>query len=613
MDNLTTFTYMLLEGINMTKRKTFIKKYNKSFKSKIILLFTIFTLIPLGIVGGFSYYQTSVAIKKTITESVEQTTQYINSSIDNLFTTLLPILNITSDYRTHFFLNSQDEDSLYLASKNMGLIFSDVLRVNEFNDYIVDINIVGKSGNAYSERQGFYKLENKFMSYPIIENIKSNPRKIHILDTPSSLFDYEVSNNIISIATAVFKSSTNELQGILTISIDTCAIDAIVGNPQTNGKNAITILNSNGQVLINYNEQFDNILDDNFIKKIVNPNNQQGSFFTKSKIKKNQSYFVVHNTLNLTDWKIVSLIPEAEIMAPLLQIRNISLVTLIIAITLALTINVILSNSIVKPIVNLQHLMKQTEDGSFDIDIDYEGNDEIAQLYNSYKILLLKIKELLNSLVEQRVNLERSELKALQAQINPHFLYNTLDSVIWVAETNEMEQVIDLTLSLSKFYRIVLSKGYDSIPFELEIEHSQSYLKIMKMRYNDILDYEFKTDPNVLQCKFPKIIMQPIIENSIYHGLKNLNMPGKIIISSQITDDNMLYIEICDTGIGMDQNKINTLRSYIEDDTISSNESYGLKNVNQRLKLFFGKEYGLVIDSKINVGTVVKIKVPILE
>ncbi len=210
----------------------------------------------------------------------------------------------------------------------------------------------------------------------------------------------------------------------------------------------------------------------------------------------------------------------------------------------------------------------------------------------------------------EQERLRRAEFELLQSQINPHFLYNTLDAIVWSAESKDEEQVIRMTRSLSDFFRVSLSKGKDEISIREELVHVQSYLKIQQIRYQDILTFDIDIDKKYLDSRIPKITLQPLVENALYHGIKNKRGGGSIRIHARDCE-NGFVICIEDNGAGMDEKRLAEVREGLINQAPAESEIYGLYNVNERIRLCFGPEYGITIQSEQNVGTKVLVNLPI--
>ena len=273
----------------------------------------------------------------------------------------------------------------------------------------------------------------------------------------------------------------------------------------------------------------------------------------------------------------------------------------------------LISGSISKPIRELRGMTALIAEGNLNVRVENKNVDEIASLGMSFNIMAGKLRELIDNSIKEQENLKKSELKALQAQINPHFLYNTLDTIVWMAEANKSEQVIEIVRALSNFFRITLSKGKDWIDVRDEVEHIRSYLIIQKIRYRDILDFRIEVDDDILGYKILKLTLQPIVENALYHGIKNRRSGGTIVIKGYRTADGMLRFDIMDNGIGMTEEKFREIQAELDNDSIEPAEKdsgFGLNNVHKRIMLYYGKQYGLILQSEFNRGTVISVCIP---
>jgi two-component system sensor histidine kinase YesM len=238
--------------------------------------------------------------------------------------------------------------------------------------------------------------------------------------------------------------------------------------------------------------------------------------------------------------------------------------------------------------------------------------DEIAELGMSFNIMIGKIRDLVDSKLKEHEELKKAELRALQAQINPHFLYNTLDTIIWMAEANRTAEVIEIVRALSSFFRLSLSKGRDWITIGEELERTRSYLTIQKIRYRDILDYKIDVDEAVLDNTILKLSLQPLVENALYHGIKNKRRGGAIIVRARPLGSNEVLLQVEDDGVGLTPEKLAQVQAGLaeETDEISADRGFGIDNVNKRTRLYYGKPYGLSIQSEYQVGTCVSLVIP---
>ena len=248
---------------------------------------------------------------------------------------------------------------------------------------------------------------------------------------------------------------------------------------------------------------------------------------------------------------------------------------------------------------------------SFESDADHfaykpvGGTREVQELSDSFEHMVLRIQELMTTVREEEINLRKTELKALQAQINPHFLYNTLDSTAWMCEQGRNADAVRMVHALARLFRISISRGHELIPIAKEIEHAESYLQIQMYRYKNQFTYDFDVDPDCLSYYCNKITLQPIIENSINHGLDLMVDEGRIDVLVRQDGDDIVF-SVRDNGVGMSEEQIEAIMQHGPTDRTG----IGIKNVNDRLKIYFGKSYGLHITSEPDVGTCVEIRMP---
>ena len=248
---------------------------------------------------------------------------------------------------------------------------------------------------------------------------------------------------------------------------------------------------------------------------------------------------------------------------------------------------------------------------SFESDADHfaykpvGGTREVQELSDSFEHMVLRIQELMPTVREEEINLRKTELKALQAQINPHFLYNTLDSIAWMCEQGRNADAVRMVHALARLFRISISRGHELIPIAKEIEHAESYLQIQMYRYKNQFTYDFDVDPDCLGYYCNKITLQPIIENSINHGLDLMVDEGRIDVLVRQDGDDIVF-SVRDNGVGMSEEQIEAIMQHGPTDRTG----IGIKNVNDRLKIYFGKSYGLHITSEPDIGTCVEIRMP---
>jgi two-component system sensor histidine kinase YesM len=275
---------------------------------------------------------------------------------------------------------------------------------------------------------------------------------------------------------------------------------------------------------------------------------------------------------------------------------------------------VAISRSIYIPIKKLHDVTTTITKNDLQALVTHNNVDEITELGISFNIMIERIRELLDAKIKEQENLKKAELRTLQAQINPHFLYNTLDAIVWMAELKKTDQVIEIVRALSNFFRITLSKGKDWISIGEEIELTKNYLTIQRMRYQDILDYKIEVDEAVVDDTILKLTLQPLVENALYHGIKPKRGGGTITVRAKQKSNGQVLLEVEDDGVGCTPYTLGRIQQEInsEADEITLEEGgFGLANVSKRIKLYYGKQYGLSIDSQYHEGTQITVAIPV--
>lgn len=312
-------------------------------------------------------------------------------------------------------------------------------------------------------------------------------------------------------------------------------------------------------------------------------------------------------TLNGSHWRVVGVSFVQELITDSLWElgRIIIFVGLLILIVMAV-ISFILSKVVSHPIRTFAEEMEQFEQNTADFTYEPVGGvREVRILSESFGHMVKKLQDLMGTIKDEQQNLRKTELRALQAQINPHFLYNTLDSISWMTERGKKDDVVEMVNALATLFRISISKGHELIPIRNEIQHAESYLQIQSYRYKNQFSYEFNVEEDCLDYLCNKITLQPIIENAIYHGINGLVDGGRITITVKSQDDNIV-MTVEDNGNGMTDEQIETIMNKDRSDKTG----IGIKNVNDRLKIYFGNEYGITIHSELDEGTKVIILMP---
>ena len=316
-----------------------------------------------------------------------------------------------------------------------------------------------------------------------------------------------------------------------------------------------------------------------------------------------KQYFVCGQLNGISGWRILSVIALDDIFPQIRILKERIYLFVILALVLGMIISLLLAWSVTQPLKQLSEEMGRIKSGNLDSKIESKRKDEVGILIDSYNYMIGEIKRLVNEVYEEKMAQKTAEIKALQAQINPHFLYNTLDTVNWMLLDRGEDDISDIILNLGDLMKYSISGSNNLVPLREEIKYVRSYLEIQKCRMEDRLDYSISVADNCIECKCPKLLLQPIVENAIKHGIEPLARSGRIEIEAFLGRGG-LNILIKDNGKGMEEEEIENI--------ISGNANIGLNNVMKRIKLLYGQEYGLHIQSQKNEGTEVDLSIPAL-
>lgn len=284
-------------------------------------------------------------------------------------------------------------------------------------------------------------------------------------------------------------------------------------------------------------------------------------------------------------------------------------ILIVVIFLFALGWTILTVRSIATPIRQLTEVTQQISEGDFAARAEVYSTDETMLLAQSVNEMGANIEVLVEKIKEDERKMRHADLRLLQEQINPHFLYNTLDTIVWLIEGNETDKAENMVMSLSEFFRLVLSKGKEYISIQDEEMHIRSYLEIQKVRYDDIMDYEIQIDSKLYQYRILKLTLQPLVENSLYHGIKYKRAKGLIKVRGELKEQ-VIILTVKDTGVGMAPEELARLRNEITKPCKETEKGFGLANVNERIRMNFGQEYGMTIDSVQGEGTTITIVIP---
>ncbi|MBU3114839.1 cache domain-containing sensor histidine kinase [Clostridium lacusfryxellense] len=438
--------------------------------------------------------------------------------------------------------------------------------------------------------------ESLHYSYPHVENLFTGKHLWVVSLSRETNINYNYKS--------VIKNDIVE-KGVLLVNLNFSAIDELCHNVSLGKRGYMYIIDKYGNIIYHPQQQmiYAGLKKENIDFAVKR---QEGNYIED--YNGEQTVVSIKN-VKYTQWKLVGVSYNNDMITTQNDIYSYFVLILIVSIFIICGISILISARISMPIKKLEKIMRKVEQGELNIYADVEGEKEVRQLSKTFNLMIYKIRQLMEQIIEEQEEKRKSELKALQAQINPHFLYNTLDSIVWMAENDENDGVVQMVTALANFFRISISRGGDIIDIREELQHAKSYLIIQQIRYGDKFDFIIEEmPPSLIDHKTLKIILQPIIENAIYHGIKGMVDKGYIRISGQVIGDKICLC-VTDNGLGMSMDKVSKI--LLKKEKKEKGSGIGVKNVHERIQLYYGREYGLEISSEVDEGTTVKIWIPL--
>lgn len=457
--------------------------------------------------------------------------------------------------------------------------------------------------------KSLYSYRNVVMDYSGLDWYQEAIQKPYdmVITGPNRHQFFDTDDETISLSREIQDYEDGTFLGVILINLNMNKITEICDSFQENTTGGLAIVNEAGEsVYLNSNNGKVDVrsVDMKELSEVVEQHSENSFCIRLDGTK----YLITKDKMESTGWYLINLIPYSWILSELWKISMIIVIAVAGALFVTLlSLDRILTN-VIQPLKKLERHMARVTIENMNEQVNITTDDEIGHLAGNFNSMLERIENLKEQVVEEQEDKRKYELQALQAQINPHFLYNTLDSLIWMAETHD-SNIVAMTEALAKLFRISLNKGNEEILLKKEIEHVKNYLIIQSMRYADKFTFTISVEPDVEKCRIIKLILQPIVENCIYHGIKKKRGSGHITIRAFREGENLI-LQVEDDGCGMNKETCEKMLSYeVEPENISGS-GIGVKNVNERIQLRFGKEYGLSYQSEEGKGTIVTYVLP---
>lgn len=592
---------------------------NLSIRNKIIFLFSILLIIPIIIIGLFTYNYIISVVQKRAVDYTSEIQYSIISKTDSYFSQMNDLLmniayetddmtsldssrRIMPDYETR-----QDNKTLQYL-KETDQIYNVLLASTRKSKYINSISLYSESRNILAYKT-IYNVNNSYSpdNEDWFKKVQASKREIIISNThrDNQLIDNSKSN-VITIARKIYNPADYSEIGILAMNISLDAINDLYKDILKN--EGVKVYFVNGDGFINYcndNSQYMGYLDAEIKSDILNP---EGifTFFDNDGSK----MFATYQTSSLTGWKILFTMKYSNLVLEANVLKAVIIIVIIFLCSFLYFLIVYFSKRIVRPIKNLELGMSTAIQSNFKNKLDITSIDEVGRLGEKFNLMLDKINQLISDVYYEQDLKKQAEINALQAQINPHFLYNTLNTIKLMAVLQKADKIADTIDSLVKLLQFTAKKTEEFVSIKDEVTALQDYIEIQKVRYYNKIKFFFEIEEATLSFKTLKFTLQPFIENSIFHGLEPRGGKGTITVKIFRQEDDICFI-VKDDGTGMDEGTLDNLLNTDHENKNSFNK-IGIRNVHQRIKLYFGNQYGVNIKSHINAGTEAQIKIPVI-
>lgn len=579
-------------------------KRSKSIRYTIFTYFTVSALVAILLMGGSLYMQMSAGLSAAIEEENQSLVNQLNRSLDSYLRTVMKL----SDSLYYGVIKNAD-----LANTSVNSEFT--LLYDNNKDSVENIALISKEGElleavpASRLNQNFDITKESWFESTLkkTENIHfDDPQVQHLFDSNENQYRW-----VLPLSRAVeITQGSSTTQGILLINLRYDSLEQLFDNVSLGNGGYVYLINSDGELIYHPKIQLidSGIYDENNMAAVTYRDGSHKETFG------NKNRMVTVKSVGYTGWKIVGVTPDGGITLNSIKAKLFIMFLIAFILFILTIINAYISSKITDPIKELERSVGELEAGVLDAPIYTGGSYEIKHLGTSIQKMADQIKVLMNDIVVEHESKRKSEFNTLQSQINPHFLYNTLDIIVWMIENERQSEAVKAVTALARFFRISLSKGKSIIRVTDELEHVRNYLMIQEMRYKNRFTYSITVGEDVAELASLKLMLQPLVENAIYHGMEFMDGDGEIDISAY-REGNDLCFKVKDNGLGMTENCVKSLldsEKQVESqkDGSSKGSGIGVRNVNDRIKLYFGDEYGLSITSEPDEGTEIIIHLP---
>ena len=570
-------------------------------QSTIMVAFSIISVSIMLLTGIVMYMRFSNLSRQEMIKSTQKLMEQSKESMEDYLMNMRQISDAAyysvikeSDFSTESEEIQKGMQLLYEANKSR---LRSIAIYNNFGSLIAAEPVVSQKEDPNVTKQDWFihamdEMENIHFSIPHIQNL---------FDDGTFRYYWVISSSRVVELT----NGVNSQKGVLLVDMDYSEISRMMDQINTleNGQ-YFYLCDSNGKIIYHPRQKL-------IYTDLYQENNIEAAGYedgSTEEIFQGEKRLVTVKTVSYTGWKIVSVVPMSSFDMGMTGTKYFVIMLVTVSMLAVILLNQLVSASIAMPLKKLNNSVKEWETGNMNPSIYIGGSMEVEHLGCTLRSTVEQIRQLMQDIVVEQEEKRKSELDALQSQINPHFLYNTLDSIVWMIEGERYEDAVFMITQLASLFRISLSRGKTVISVEDELKHARNYMNIQKVRYKNIFEVRFDIDPEILQCCTVKLVVQPLLENAIYYGVECMDGDGEIDVNGYRREDD-IYIEVRDNGLGIPEDEVEQLLK--ENNRVHKRGSgVGLLNVHNRIRLRFGEEYGLEIESEPDEGTTVRIHLP---
>ena len=592
-----------MNSVKSSKKRAchWIKRQTARLGDSIFIYFTITALVAIIIIG-FSLY---TRFSDQLTDEVQKENQILMNQVSRSVDSYLRGMMKLSDAIYYSVVKNTDISEPSIGSQMKLLYDSNV-------DSLENIALFSREGELLKAvpaarlktdldvtqeewfQETLKKTENLHFSLPHVQ---------YIFDNAEGQYHWVISvSRAVEITQGAYVS-----QGVLLLDIRYSSLEQLLNSVALGNAGYIYLIGDDGKLIYHPKNQ---LIDSGRVQE----NHRETVNWRDGiheEIFQGEKRFVTVKTVGYTGWKLVGITPAKGISFSGVKTRLFIVFVILLILFLLVLINYYISSRITNPIHELENSVGELEDGNLEAEISIKGSYEIQHLGRSITSMAQQIQVLMKDIVAEHESKRKSEFDTLQSQINPHFLYNTLDIIVWMIENEQKSEAVKVVTALARFFRISLSRGKSIIRVSDELEHVRNYLMIQHMRFKNKFTYQIQADDDVLEMASLKLMLQPLVENAIYHGMEFMDGDGEILIRASKKGDELLF-SIEDNGLGMCPEQVERLLTDTSHVPSRRGSGIGVRNVNERIRLYFGEDYGLEIDSEPDEGTRIYIHLPVV-